>query len=107
MHVEVEHALRTGLAVRLKQVHAGRAERCTRSARHSRDRSKHGTGLSVVKPEHILDVGFGRDQHMPRVDLAEVHEGKRMVVLANDVCGNLFCDNPAEYAVRHVIHSFS
>jgi len=99
--MEMKHCLPCGFAVCLVQRQAFRGKCRSHRAGDLNAGTEKRAGLGLVQVIDILGVRFRRNQHMARVDLADIHERKRMLILVHDGCGYLLRNNPAEYAVGH------
>src|ERR1051325_4947069 len=99
--MQVHHRLARGGAVRLIHREPRRLERAADRARHRGRGSKHRRGLRIVQREDVLCVLFHRHQHMPRVDLADIHKRKRVLVLVHHRGRDLLRNDLAKHTVRH------
>jgi len=72
------------------------------AARDACGRAEHGRGLRLLQREEVLGVRLQRHQHVPRIDLADVHEREGVLVLVDHRRRDLLRHDPAEHAIAHV-----
>jgi hypothetical protein len=99
VHVEVEHGLPAQRAVGLQQRQARRVKHRADGLGHALRRLHDGGSLFGREVEQRDRMALGGHQHMPRGDLAQVHESDGQRILVHPGCRNLACHQAAENAL--------
>src|SRR5690606_39385139 len=102
VEMEVRHRLPPRLPVRLQNGDAAGMESGLRRARDPRRGPEDRAGQIVVEVENRFAMRLHRHDDVTRVDLTDIHEGERKLVLVDLGRWDLAGDDPAEDAIAHV-----
>ena len=102
--MQVRHFLKGGRPNGMPNANAVVRKGAAYRTRDLRDRVHERRASVLVQSPHVIDVGFWNYKNMPRVRLAKVNEGKRLLILKYNTGRSRPIDDAAEDAVMsHVL----